>query len=266
VTARLIRALIVLALIALSAPARGQVGDPGTPASPWHTCCWQAEAWYFHQNGPDQSQARRATLRFYQPFFFDNGWQFTLREDIRAAHTNAVGIDNPNGAWATHLGDMFVQGVLKTPPITPGLHVSLGLRSVFPTGDLPPFGTGRHAMGPLFGLNWDVPGAGGTVTLAPLVSYLHSFGGQPQHSVATNELALHPIIQLKPLAGLAISFWREHPILLNADTGRWFVPFDVMVSYTILPHLSVGAGVAVALRAGTGPYDNIVYGRLAYTY
>jgi hypothetical protein len=266
VTASRVRALVLAALIAVCATGRSEAADPETPASPSHTPAGQAEVWYFHQNTTATSQQDRLTLRLYQPFFFDNGWQITFREDIRGLHTNQVGTDNPNGAWSTHLGDMFAQAALKTPHIAPGLAVDLGLRVFFPTGNLPPFGTGRYQVGPHFGFIWDVPGAAGVVTLAPLVRYMTSFGDQPTHSTETNEVQIHPIIAVKPWTGWAVTFWREHPLILDARTNKWFVPFDVMVSHEILPHLSLSAGVAVSLLADNPQYDNIVYGRVALSF
>jgi hypothetical protein len=243
-----------------------QAADPETPASPSHTRSFQAEAWYFYQNTTNTSQQQRLTVRLYQPFVLGDGWQLTMREDIRTLYSDEIGPDNPTGAWLVHTGDWFAQAALKTPHMAPGLSADLGLRVLFPTGNLPPFSTGRYQIGPHFGLIWNLPGEASAVTLAPLVRYMQSFGYQPEHSTPTNELQVHPIIALKPWTGLALTLWREHPWLLDTRTNKWFIPFDAMVSYEVLPHFSIGAGVAVSLLADYPQYNNIVYGRAALSF
>jgi hypothetical protein len=262
----LFRSFALAVLIIAHMIDSSEAADPETPASPSHTRSLQAEAWYFYQDTSDTSQQQRLTLRLYQPFFFANDWQLTMREDIRGLYTNQLGTDNPDGTWQAHLGDMFAQAALKTPRMAPGLSADLGLRVQFPTGDLPPYGTGRFQIGPHFGLIWDLTGALSTITLAPLARYMQSFGDQPAHSTATSEFQLHPIIALKPWTGMAVTLWREHPFILDTLTNRWFIPFDVMVSYEVVPHLSLAVGVAYSLVAVYPQYDNILYGRVAFSF
>jgi hypothetical protein len=259
--------LAVAGLLALGSVARADAADPETPPSPSHTPTWQAETWYFYRSNPsDQSQQQRVTLRFYERFLLADDWQLTMREDIRGIDTNKIGADNPTGAWQAHLGDMFVQGALKTPEMAPGLRADLGLRVLFPTGNLPPYSTGRYEIGPHFGLIWDVPNTAGVVTLAPLVRYMQSIGDQPAHSTPTSEIQLRPIIAVQPGTGWSISLWREHPWLLDTLTNRWFIPLDVMVTHQVVPHLSLGVGVSVGLINDNPQYNNIVYGRIAFSF
>ena len=103
-------------------------------------------------------------------------------------------------------------------------------------------------------------------SLEQIVNYLTSVGDQPLHSSETNVLLFHPIVSLRPLDGLTISLWREHPIILDTATNRWFVPFDAMASYAIIPHLSLSVGVAVPLGGSNRVYDSIVYGRVAFSF
>src|SRR5690349_15924728 len=118
--------VLALALLILGgAMAAARAADPETPASPSHTPAWQAEAWYFYQNTSNTVQQQRLTARFYQPFFLGDGWQITMREDIRMLYSNEVGTDNPTGAWLVHTGDWFAQAALKTPHMAPGLSADL---------------------------------------------------------------------------------------------------------------------------------------------
>ena len=249
--------------------ADAQTADPQTPASPSHTAKPQVETWYFFQNtsnGPDASQQQRLTLRLYQPFFFGNGWQLTMREDIRGLYTNQIGRDNPDGAWRANLGDMFGQAALKTPQIAPGLSVDLGLRVVFPTGGLSPFGTGRYQIAPHLGLIWDLPGWASPITLAPLVRYFQSLGTGVEHSDQTAKMEFHPIIAAKLGDGWTVLLWREHPMILDTLTNRWFIPLDVMVNWEVMPRLSIGIGGAVSLVANYPQYNNIAYARAALSF
>jgi len=256
------------AMLAVGMPGRSEAvdGDPQTPPSTSHTPRWQAEAWYFLQNTTHTTEQQRMTLRLYQPFMLGNGWQLTMREDIRGLDTNQKGVDNPDGLRGAHLGDSFAQASLKTPGMAPGLAVDFGIRVQFPTGNLPPYGTGRFQIGPHLGFIWDLPTPVSMVTLAPLVRYMQSFGDTPANSTATSEIQFHPVIAVKPLTGLTVAFWREHPLILDTRDNKWFIPFDVIVSYEIVPHLSVGVGVAASLVAQAAQYDNIVYGRVVFSF
>ncbi|MBV8191599.1 MAG: hypothetical protein JOY64_26890 [Alphaproteobacteria bacterium] len=263
---RLARAIAAAGLLVVASIGNVDAADPETPASPSHTPTWQAEAWYFYRSNPsDLSQQQRLTLRFYQRFFFAEDWQLTLREDIRGLDTNKTGVDNPTGAWQAHLGDMFTQAALKTPEMAPGLRADLGIRVLYPTGDLPPYSKGRYQIGPHFGLIWDVPNTAGVVVLAPLVRYMQSVGDQPPHSTPTSDFQLHPIIAIKP-GTWGITLWREHPWILDALTNRWFIPLDAMVTHEVVPHLSLGVGVAVGLVNDSPRYNNIIYGRIAFSF
>ena len=265
---RLLAGLALALAIAVGVAGRSVAadGDPQTPASPNHTPLWQAEAWYFYQHTNDTAQLQKLTLRFYQPLHLGDGWQLTMREDVRGLSTNEKGPANPDGSWRAHLGDMFVQAALKTPPLAPGLAVDLGLRLVFPTGYLPPYGTGRFEIGPHFGFIWDLPAPVSMVTLAPLVSYLTSVGDGPNHSTESSVVQLHPIVSFRPLTGLTICLWREHPLILDTRTNRWFIPFDAIASYEIMPGLSLGVGAAARLGGSNPLFDNIVYGRVALSF
>jgi hypothetical protein len=95
---------------------------------------------------------------------------------------------------------------------------------------------------------------------------MQSFGEQPPHSVATAEVQLHPIIAVKPWTGWMLALWREHPMILNTLTNRWFIPLDAMVTWELMPRLSVGIGTSLSLVADYRQYDNIVYGRVALSF
>jgi len=102
-------------------------------------------------------------------------------------------------------------------------------------------------------------------TLVPLVRSMQSIGDQPQHSVPVSEFQFQPIIALRP-GTWTIALWREHPWVLNTLTNRWFIPFDMLVSHQIVPHLSLGVGVSIGLLNDNPQYNNIVYGRIAFSF
>ena len=241
-----------------------------TAVSTSHTAKPEAEVWYYFQNNTPTSDVaprqQKLTLRFYQPFFFGHGWQLTMREDIPTLYTNQTGPDNPTGAWLLHSDDMFGQAAIKTPEIAPGLTADFGLRVVFPTGDLKPFGTGRYQIAPHFGLVWDLPGWASAISIAPLARYFQSLGDGVKRSDATSKVEIHPILAARLSEDWMITLWREHPLILNTLTNQWFIPLDVMVHWQALPNLSIGLGGAVSLVANYPQYSNMIYTRFALSF
>jgi hypothetical protein len=230
---------------------------------------WRAESWfYFRKNSEssDNSQQNKLTLRFYQPFDLGKDWHLTMREDIPFIRTDQIGQDNLDGQWKANIGDMFVQGSLATPSMAPGLSADLGLRLVFPTGGLKPFGDGYYQLAPHFGFDWKLPGLFDRFGFAPLARYFRSVGATVPHGTEINQLQLHPVVSMRLNDAWSVVLWQENKIIYDFLTTGWFVPIDILVKYQINPALSVGLGGAVGLLQSYPQYDNIIYGRLSVTF
>jgi hypothetical protein len=230
---------------------------------------WKAETWvYFRNNSEstDGSQQAKATLRLYQPFPLGRGWHLTMREDIPGIYTNQVGQDNLTQQWNANIGDIFVQASLATPPIAPGLSSDLGLRVYFPTGGLKPFGDGSYRIAPHFGFDWTIPGTDGRFGFAPLARYVRSIGYFPPHYTGINQVQFHPVVRAKISEAWMFTMWQEKEIIYDVLTQGWFVPLGFMVHWQALPSLSIALGAARSFYASYPQYENMVYGRLSFTF
>jgi hypothetical protein len=230
---------------------------------------WRAETWFYFRNNSessDYSQQAKVTLRLYQPVDLGEGWRLTLREDIPGIRTNQIGEDNKAGQWLTNIGDIFVQGSLATPPIARRLNADLGMRVIFPTGGLKPFGDGYYQVAPHFGLDWKAPGDFAWLGLAPLVRYFRTVGAPVPHGTEISQVQFHPVVSLRLGERWSIRFWEENAIVYDTLTGGLFVPIDAYIAFRIDSALSLAVGGAVRTHGSYAQYDNMVYSRLGLTF
>jgi hypothetical protein len=230
---------------------------------------WRAESWFHFRNNSessDYSQQAKVALRFYEPFELGKGWYLTLREDVPGIRTNQIGEDNKAGQWLTNFGDVFVQASLATPPVARDLNADLGLRVLFPTGALKPFGDGYYQVAPHFGLDWRSAFGIEWLRVAPLVRYFRSIGAVVPHGTEISQIQFHPVVVLRLGEAWSLRFWEENAMVYDALTGGLFVPIDAYLSYRINPALSLAVGGAVRTQGSYAQYDNMIYGRAGMTF
>ena len=182
-------------LVASVSGARAQDTAAASPLAGW-----RYETWFQFRNNSessDGSQQGKATLRLYQPFELGQGWRLTMREDIFGINTNQEGQDNRDQQWRSNIGDIFVQGSLATPPIATDLNADLGMRVVFPTGGLKPFGDGYYQLAPHFGLDFQRVGGFEWLAFAPLARYFRTVGATVPHGTDISQVQFHPVVAVR---------------------------------------------------------------------
>jgi len=257
----------VAALVAASLAPDGGCAQESGATSPFDG--WRAESWFYFRNNSessDYSQQAKATLRLYQPFNLSEGWRLTFREDIPGIRTNQIGEDNKAGQWLTNIGDVFVQGSLATPPVAHNINADFGLRVLFPTGSLKPFGDGYYQLAPHFGIDWKSPAGLDWLSFAPLVRYFRTVGAIIPHGTEISQFQIHPVVRLRLSETLSIKLWEENSIIYDALTAGWFVPIDAYLSIRVDPALSLGLGGSVRIHGSYAQYDNMIYSRASWTF
>lgn len=238
--------LLLLTLLAgASSPALGQV---------------RFDNWLYYQRNTDDSARWQYRPRFYVPFSLGSGWTFTQRADFPVYYTNRAGPENSDGGWKAGIGDWFVEETLGTPELAKNTKASVGVRFVFPTGGLSPFGSGQYQWAPTLSVSYAMPDAG--LTLSPIARYFMSYHANDAAAAKVRRLDLYPTATQRIGEGWSLSLYNENPIVYNDITNKWFVPIDGMLIRRASKDLEYGIGAAYGIKKDDPQYKSMVYGRL----
>lgn len=220
----------------------------------------------FYQWNQDDSELNKLDVRLYQDFALGDGWHLRLREDVPIVTTDKIGHDNEDGNWSTNIGDAFLQAVVTTPEIAENTTLEFGLRTVFPTGGLSPFGDGSWQLGPQAGISHRFPNVADGLVIAPTARYLFSVHKAYDDADSYKQWQLYPRAELSFGDKWEIGLWLENPIIYDNVTNRWFVPLDVMVTHRFEGPISLAAGYATAIIDRQPEYKHMVYGRFTIRF
>lgn len=253
---------LLLAALYVAGGSRARA-DAGDIDSHWTL---DNQLWSFYQWDRNGKQQEKLVLRLFQNRPFESGWTLRLREDLPLIITDKAGPDNESGTWAAGFGDAFVQALAVSPPVAPNTTTEFGLRIVFPTGGLPPFGKGSFQLGPMAAISHHLPEVADGLLLSPQARYMVSVAEVDAGAKPVRELQLYPRTRLAFDERWAVAAWVENPIIFDSVTNRWFVPLDLMVTYRPLEHLTLRIGGAVALIDDQPEYQQMIYGRLSLSF
>ena len=220
--------------------------------------------WIYYQRNTDDSTRWQYRPRFYIPFDIGSGWTFTQRVDLPMYYTDRTGPENPSGEWKAGIGDWYVEESLTTPELGKGTRGNLGVRFVFPTGGLSPFGSGQYQWAPTVGLTHVSQEL--DMTFAPLARYFMSTHANEEGAGRVRRLDLYPQVTKRFDGGWALGFWIENGISYNKVTEKWFVPVDVMLIKRLSKDLELMVGGAYGAVRDDPQYLTQVYGRLTFYF
>ena len=220
----------------------------------------------FYQWNEDDSELNKLDVRIFQDVALGDGWHLRVREDIPIETTDKIGHDNRDGDWSTHIGDAFLQTLIVTPEILDNTTLEFGLRTVFPTGGLSPFGKGSYQLGPMGGISHRFENVADGLVIAPSARYLFSVHKAYDDADPFKQWQLYPRVELTFAEKWELGFWVENPIIYDNVTNDWFVPLDVMLTHRFEGPISLGAGFATALVDSDPEYKHMVYGRFAIRF
>lgn len=257
---RTVRWLSACAAVALASLA------PAGPARAADGFSQRAELWNFYQWNEGGTAQNKILFRFYQEVALGGDWSFTLREDLPLLLTDKVGTDNPDGEWASGLGDAFIQFVFATPEILPHTRLHAGMRVQFPTGQHSPFSAETYQLGPMAAVSYRIDDALNGITLAPTFRYMMSVAETEIGATKVRQLQAYPRITVGLSDSWSLVFWDDEPIVWNHETDTWFVPFDGMVTYEFAPGALLKLGGSVPMTDNTTTYTHVVYGSLSFKF
>lgn len=199
-----------------------------------------------------------ATLRADGRIQLAPQWTLGLRTDLPYVAKNPINSDNPGGNYLFGVGDSDVQAAL--------LHefdarwaAGVGARLIVPTGgDI--LGSGKWRIMPGAAVRYALLEVGPNSYVEPLVRYDVSFAGDPAKRNISN-LQFAPTVNLGLPDRWFLTFYPSADIRVNygdpvtGQTGRLFVPFDVMVGRKLTADLSLSLEVSVPIVKDYPVYD-----------
>jgi hypothetical protein len=222
------------------------------------------ENWLIFQRYTNDSEQGQYWPRLYVPFNLPQGWTFTQRVDLPIARTDAVGPDNPTGAWKSGIGDWFIEEYFTTPEVATNTTVTASVRFVFPTGGSAPFGSSQYQWAPAIGMSYAIPEDG--VTISPFARYFMSYHATREDAAKVRTLDLFPTVTFSLRNDWDLSFYAENPVVYNDVIHKWFVPIDILLTKRVSRSFGFGFGGAYGLVKDDPRYQYVVNGRVTFYF
>jgi hypothetical protein len=172
------------------------------------------------------------TLRADKKIDLTSQWQIAFRSDLPMRAKDPITSDNPDGDFLYGLGDADVQAALIY-TFNERWAAGFGNRVIAPTGTNG-VGSGKWQMLPIAGFREKFPEIGPDTYFTFLVRYDVSVAGDPSKKNISN-LQFAPTFNLGLPDGWFVTFYPSPDIRVNfgdsvtGQTGRLFLPFDIMV-------------------------------------
>jgi hypothetical protein len=228
---------------------------------------------YQYQNpgGSDAGHTQIITARVDKPFALSADWEVASRADVPVYVTDAVGSDNPDGRTTAGLGDLLVQGLLVYAPPSERFALATGPRLVFPTAREDQMGAGRWRIVSTVESRYFTPEITDGSWVGLVVRYDVDFAGDDSRR-HIGELQLGPRVYMQFPDTWFLQFFPSSDIRYNAadmrpgDTGRWFVPLDLVVGRMMAERFIVSGEASVPIVNDYKVYDFKVEARIGFFF
>jgi hypothetical protein len=227
---------------------------------------------YQYQNAPpgDHDNVHIITPRVDKPFVLAPAWSLATRLDLPLFITDGVSADNQDGDYTFGLGDLLIQALLINAP-TPRFGWAAGAQAIFPTATEDLTGSGKYRIVPTLGARYTLPEVTKGTFFAMVARYDTSVAGDDDRR-DIDELQLGPLFHLQLPDLWFVDLYPSTDIRYNAgdkrpgDTGRWFVPLNVMVGKMLNPRTVTSIEVGVPIIDDYQVYDFKVEARVGFFF
>jgi hypothetical protein len=214
---------------AADVPDNGQ--DPTNPLS-------RLSLKYQYQNLPPSNHdaAHYVTLRGDKLFRRDEAWAWAARIDLPGVVTDQTGRDNRDGDTEFGFGDVLIQGSVINKP-NEAFAWAAGSQFIFPTASQDQMGAGKYRIVPTAAARWMLPRMRDGSWFAAVTRFDADVAGADDRN-DIRELQFAPTVNLALPEGWFVNLYPSSDIKYNfaekrpGDTGKWFIPFDVLVGKT----------------------------------
>jgi hypothetical protein len=185
-------------------------------------------------------------------------WTVSFRGDLPISAKNPITSDNPTGEFAEGLGDADIQAALIR-TINARWAAGAGMRIIAPTG-APDITSGKWQAMPIIGARAMLPELSEGSFFTALLRYDPSFAGDPAKKNISN-LQIAPTLNLMLPEHWFVTFYPTPDIRINygdpitGQTGRLFLPIDVLVGRDLTKNLTVSLEISVPVIKDYPVYD-----------
>lgn len=255
--------LLALAALLVTGPARAAEQEANNGQDPTRPLT-RVDLRYKYQNLVGDPEQHILTLRADKPIVLAPTWQLALRADLPVVYNNVPSLDNRGGDWEGGLSDVLVQGLLIK-AFDQRNAMAVGAQLIFPTASQDQFGTGKYQIVPTAAYRLALPEISPGSFGALLVRYAVDYAGDDERA-DIGELAIAPILNVNLPDRWFVTLFPGDAIKYNAETGKWWVPFDVMVGRLLVPRVVGSVQVTVPIVKDYHLFDFAVEARLGFFF
>ena len=226
---------------------------------------------YLNLPSVENDNTQVITLRVDKPFVLSPEWQLATRFDLPLYITDAVSSDNPNGRTSAGLGDVLLQGLLIHASPQSRFSWLTGARLVFPTASEDQMGTGKWQIISTLGGRYFMPEITPGSWIALITRYGVSFAGDQDRN-DIKDLQFAPKLYIQLPGTWFVNFYPATDIRYNlapkrpGDTGRWFVPLDVVGGKMLTKSMIASFEISVPIVNQYKVYDLKLEARVGYFF
>jgi len=210
------------------------------------------------------------TLRADKPLPVAKDWLLSTRLDLPLVLTNVKSPDNIGGVYKAGLSDMLAQAVFIN-TVNEEIAWGFGTQLILPTATQDEMGSGKYQLLPMTGVRFSLPSIGKGDWIALLARYDYDFAGKSDRS-HISVLQFAPTVNFSLPNYWFIDLYPSMDIKYNCsavrtgDSGRWFVPFDIMAGRMLSKKLVASLEVGVPIIKDYNVYDFKTEARLGYFF
>ena len=244
--------------------SRAETDDESFVASKRKT--W-VEVWGYHSGQGHDCATNSLQGRLYHSFPIGrSGAQAVTRLDTSINSTSGPKYTG-GGGGAFNPGNTRWTLVGYTPEVAQDLTFGGGFRLIMPTGyNNPPYSSAQWAMGPQLAMTYSPKNAGKFSFFSPTARYLMGMTAVSPKVALMRTLELYPSVGFQLTPQIKLAFWSEYGMSMNAQTGKWFVPADEMVTYNFSKTWAASVGASAPIVKDNLLYFWNAYGRVVYNF
>ncbi|SBW10456.1 conserved exported hypothetical protein [uncultured delta proteobacterium] len=230
---------------------------------------------YEYQNSPHLSgskdDAHIVTVRMDKPFDLGPRWKLATRLDLPLMFTDRVSKDNTQGNTHFGVSDVLAQAMLVN-IASERFAWAAGAQIILPTATEDEMGMGKYRVVPTLGMRWATPEmlTGSWVALA--ARWDKDFAESRSDATKVNELQLAPMVNIPLPDQWFVNLFPSTDIRCNlgdkrpGDSGRWFVPANVLVGKMLTRDIVTSVEVGVPIIQDYHVYDFKVEARIGFFF
>ena len=230
---------------------------------------------YEYQNSPHLSESKDdahiVTIRMDKPFDISPRWKLATRLDLPVMFTDRISKDNTQGNTHFGLSDILAQAMLVNIP-TERFAWAAGAQIILPTATEDEMGMGKYRVVPTVGLRWTTNEVLKGSWFALAARWDKDFAESRSDSTKVNELQFAPMVNIPLPDQWFINLFPSTDIRYNlgdkrsGDSGRWFVPANVLVGKMLTKTIVTSLEVGVPIIQDYHVYDFKVEARVGFFF